>query len=289
MKLQVYTMQTPEEALAVAALGVDHVGVTPSQLGLPGEVDLEAARAIVEAVRGRAVAVALSVESDPDAIEAMVRAVRPDILHLCGLSGSLGPENVRTLPFDPSALTPSGVAGQRVLRTLPFDPSALTPSGVAGQRELRTLPEAVRARLPDLPIMQAVSVTGPEALDAALAYQEVVDYLILDTQAPDIPGIGASGATHDWTISREIVRRVRVPVVLAGGLSPENVAEAIRAVQPWGVDSLTYTNRPLPGGGFCKDLERVRGFVEAARDAWSLTKDEGRVTKDDAGLRPGMG
>jgi phosphoribosylanthranilate isomerase len=54
-------------------------------------------------------------------------------------------------------------------------------------------------------------------------------------------------------------------VVLAGGLSPENVAEAIRAVCPWGVDSLTYTNRPLAGGGFRKDLERVRGFVMNAR------------------------
>jgi phosphoribosylanthranilate isomerase len=220
MKIQIYTMQTPEEALAVAGLGVDHVGVTPSQRGLPGEVDLPTARAIVEAVRGRAVAVALSVESDPDAIEAMVRAVRPDILHLCGLSGSLQPEDVRPL----------------------------------------------RLRLPDLPLMQAVSVAGPEALDAALAYQDAADYLILDTQAPDIPGIGASGATHDWTISREIVRRVRVPVVLAGGLSPENVADAIRAVRPWGVDSLTHTNHPLPGGGFRKDLERVRGFVAAARE-----------------------
>jgi phosphoribosylanthranilate isomerase len=275
MKIQIYTMQTPEEALAVAAMGVDHVGVTPSQLGLPGEVDLAAARAIVEAVRGRAVAVALSVESDPDAIEDMVRAVRPDILHLCGLSGSLQPENVRALPFDPS-----GVAGQRELRTVPFDTLRTVPFDT-----LRTVPfdtlRTVRARLPGLPIMQAVSVTGPEALDAALAYQEAADYLILDTQAPDIPGIGASGATHDWTISREIVRRVRVPVVLAGGLSPENVADAIRAVRPWGVDSLTHTNHPLPGGGFRtelivlrKDLERVRGFVAAARDAWSLTKDE---------------
>jgi phosphoribosylanthranilate isomerase len=232
MKIQIYTMQTPEEALAVAGLGVDHVGVTPGQRGLPGEVDLAAARAIVEAVGGRATAVALSVEWDPGAIETMVHAVRPDILHLCGLpQGGLPPEGVR----------------------------------------------ALRARLPDLPLMQAISVTGPEALDAALAYQEVADYLILDTQAPDIPGIGASGATHDWAISREIVRRVRVPVVLAGGLSPENVAEAIRAVRPWGVDSLTHTNRPLAGGGFRKDLERVQAFVATARDAWSLMKDEAGV------------
>ena len=221
IKVQIYTMQTPEEALAVAALGVDHVGVTPGQRGLPGEVDVALARAIVEAVRGRAVAVALTVESDPVAIEAMVRAVRPDILHLCGLAGSLPPEAVREL----------------------------------------------RVRLSGLPIMQAVSVAGPESVDVALAYQGAADYLILDTQAPDIPGIGASGATHDWSISREIVQRVRVPVILAGGLSPENVAQAARAVRPWGVDSLTHTNHPLAGRGFRKDLEQVRRFVGAARDA----------------------
>jgi phosphoribosylanthranilate isomerase len=219
MKVQIYTIQSPEEAQAVAALGVDHVGVTPSQRGLPGEVDVTTARAIVEAMRGRAVGVALTVESDPKVIEAMVCAVKPDILHLCGLAGSLPPEAVCDL----------------------------------------------RARLSDLPIMQAVSVTGPEAVDVAVAYQEVVNYLILDTQAPDIPGIGASGETHDWAVSREIVRRVRVPVILAGGLSPENVAEAICAVRPWGVDSLTHTNRTLPGGGFRKDLDRVRQFVDAAQ------------------------
>lgn len=214
-------MQSPEEALAIAALGVDHVGVTPARRGLPGEVDVDMARAIVEAVRGRALAVALTVEADPVAIEAMVRAVRPDILHLCGLAGSLPPEAVREL----------------------------------------------RLRLPGLLLMQAVSVTGPEAIDVALAYQEVADYLILDTQAPDIPGIGASGATHDWSISRAIVQRVRVPVILAGGLSPDNVAQAVRAVHPWGVDSLTHTNHPLAGGGFRKDLEQVRQFVGVARDA----------------------
>ncbi len=126
---------------------------------------------------------------------------------------------------------------------------------------------ALRARLPGVPVMQAVSVTGPESIAEARAYAAVADYLILDTQDPGIAGVGASGATHDWRVSREIVRSVRVPVILAGGLSPENVAEAIRAVRPWGVDSLTHTSRQLPGGGFRKDLERVRAFIAAARSA----------------------
>jgi phosphoribosylanthranilate isomerase len=134
---------------------------------------------------------------------------------------------------------------------------AITPADVA----------ALRALLPGLPLLQAISVTGPDSIAEARAYAEVADMLILDTQAPDIPGLGASGKTHDWSISRAIVEAVRVPVIMAGGLSPENVADAVRAVRPWGVDSLTHTNTPLAGGGFRKDLDRVRAFVAAARAA----------------------
>jgi phosphoribosylanthranilate isomerase len=221
MKIQIYTMQTPEEAQALVALGVDHIGITPANRGLPGEVDFDTARAICAAVGQRAVKVALSVEADPDAITVMVRAVRPDVLHLCGLAGVVPPDVVR----------------------------------------------ALRVRLPGVRIMQAISVAGPEAIATAQAYQSVADYLILDTQAPDIAGIGASGQTHDWSISRRIVEESAIPVILAGGLSPDNVGAAIRAVRPWGVDSLTHTNQPLPGGGFRKDVERVRRFVAAARGA----------------------
>jgi phosphoribosylanthranilate isomerase len=212
-------MQTIDEALAVVALGVDHIGVTPSKIGLPGEVDFTTARAILDSIGNSAVGIALTVESNLDSIETMVQEVHPDILHLCGPENKLSPNDISTL----------------------------------------------KKSLPDLPIMQAVSVAGPEALDVALAYQKVADYLILDTQTQDIAGIGASGKTHDWNISREIVQKVHIPVILAGGLSPDNVAEAIKVVQPWGVDSLTHTNRQLPGGGFRKDLDRIRQFVMEAK------------------------
>lgn len=218
MKVQIYTMQTPDEAIAVARIGVDHIGVTPSDCGLPGELDYAASRAICEAAPAGVKTVALSVDGDLDAIVDMVRAVGPEILHLCGPRGTTPPDAVRTL----------------------------------------------RERLPGVEIMQAISVSGPEALGDARSYHGIADYLLLDTQAPDIGGIGASGATHDWNISRAIVAESPIPVILAGGLTPENVADAIRAVRPWGVDSLTHTNRPLPGGGFVKDLERIRGFVAAA-------------------------
>jgi phosphoribosylanthranilate isomerase len=74
-----------------------------------------------------------------------------------------------------------------------------------------------------------------------------------------------SGETHDWNISREIVRQIKIPVILAGGLSPENVAEAISHVQPWGVDSLTHTNQLLPDGSFRKDIDRVGKFMRAGK------------------------
>lgn len=221
MKVQIYTMQSPEEALAVVAAGVDHIGVTPSRRGLPGEIDLETARRIIEAVGSSAVRVALTVESDPAEIVSMVAAVRPDVLHLCGLRGDFLPPSVA----------------------------------------------ALRERIPGVAIMQAISVSGPEAIAEARDYAAVADYLILDTQAPDIAGIGASGKTHDWNVSREIVRQSRIPVILAGGLGPDNVAEAINRVRPWGVDSLTRTNQPLPGGGFRKDIALVRQFAAAAQQA----------------------
>jgi phosphoribosylanthranilate isomerase len=219
VRVQIYTMQSVTEAEAVAALGVDHVGVTPSNLGLPGEVGYALAAEMCGAVAGVATSVALSVDVDLGAIKDMVRAVEPDILHLCG---------------------PPGVVG---------------PGAVA---ELRRV-------LPDVAVMQAVAVTGPEAVDVARSYEAVADFLILDSVAPEIPGVGAAGTVHDWEVSAAVVAAVGVPVVLAGGLSPDNVVAAIAMVDPWGVDSLTHTNRPVEAGGFRKDMGLVSRFVSAAR------------------------
>lgn len=230
MFVQIYTAQSPQEALALAELGVDHVGLTPSQLGLPGEIDLETAAAAAAALRGVAVSVALSVSRDLEEIAAMTKTVRPDILHLCGLPGDVPPEAVRRL----------------------------------------------RTMIPDQRIMQAIAVSGPEAIADAVAYAKVSDLLILDSHAEDIAGVGAAGFVHDWSISAEIVRTVDIPVILAGGLSPNNVAEAIRIVRPWGVDSLTLTNLFLDGQRFVKDLDLVAAFVSHAKETAAARPDGSR-------------
>jgi phosphoribosylanthranilate isomerase len=83
-----------------------------------------------------------------------------------------------------------------------------------------------------------------------------VDAFLLDSININTGQVGGTGQTHDWTISREIARRVRRPVILAGGLNPENVAEAIRLVAPFGVD----VNSGTKGADGFKDAEKMRAF-----------------------------
>jgi phosphoribosylanthranilate isomerase len=221
---QVYTAQTPDEARAVARLGVDHVGVTISGRGLPGEVDASTGREIVTAMAdGPSRCVALTVETSIEKIEDFAVDVEPDILHLCGDTASVGP---------------SAVAELR---------SRLRRSGL------------------DMALMQAIGVSGPESVDLALAFEPHVDWIILDSVSESVEGIGAAGVVHDWEVSREIVQATSVPVILAGGLGPDNVAEAIATVRPAGVDSLTRTNRYHRDGSFVKDLGAVERFVDMAR------------------------
>ncbi len=125
----------------------------------------------------------------------------------------------------------------------------------------------VRSRIDkDIRIMAAIPMTGPEALEVACERAIHSDYLLLDSIADSETGItGVTGQTHDWSISRKIVEAVSIPVILAGGLSPENVADAIEAVRPWGVDSYTRTNPP--GDRLNKDLSLVSAFIRNAHDA----------------------
>jgi len=98
--------------------------------------------------------------------------------------------------------------------------------------------EDLRQALPGISLVQVIHVTGPEAVHEALAISSHVDAILLDSgnQSLKVKELGGTGRTHDWELSRAIRESVEVPVYLAGGLKPENVAEAIRAVRPFGVD-----------------------------------------------------
>lgn len=123
----------------------------------------------------------------------------------------------------------------------------------------------LRAALPHLKIIRAVHVTGPEARAKARSLERQVDALILDTFDPDTGRHGATGKTHDWNVSRQLVETSRVPIILAGGLTADNLGEAIRVVQPWGVD--VHTGVEDEDGH--RSFDKIRAFVAAAKAARS--------------------
>jgi phosphoribosylanthranilate isomerase len=96
----------------------------------------------------------------------------------------------------------------------------------------------LREALPGVSLVQVVHVTGPEAVDEAVAVAPHVDAVLLDSgnQSLAIKELGGTGRTHDWSLSRKIREAIEAPLFLAGGLNPANVAAAIREVQPFGID-----------------------------------------------------
>jgi phosphoribosylanthranilate isomerase len=218
VKIQIYSMTSVADAVAVADASADLIGVVVARAGImPEGVEERMAREIIEAIQPRATGVALTLATDPDEICAMVEAVRPAILHIA--AAVVSPEEC----------------------------------------------DEIREQIAPVKVMRTIGVKGPEAIRWADIYQQAADYILLDSYAGVGTQAGTAGKPHEWTISRRVVERSRIPVVLAGGLAPENVAEAISAVKPWGVDSFTQTD--LVGQRGRKDLARVREFIASVRAA----------------------
>jgi phosphoribosylanthranilate isomerase len=114
-------------------------------------------------------------------------------------------------------------------------------------------------------LMLTVPVVDEASVDEAVRLAPMGDYLLLDSSHPSTGVVGATGLVHDWDLSARIVATVGCPVVLAGGLGPDNVAAAIRRVRPAGVDSETRTSRD--GDRRRKDLAKVDAFIANATAA----------------------
>ena len=128
--------------------------------------------------------------------------------------------------------------------------------------------DIIRDALPYLKIVKAVHVMDESAITAAKRYEPHADALILDTRTEE--KIGGTGIPHDWKISARIVAGSAIPVILAGGLTPENVAEAIRKVRPYGVDVHTGIKK-----GGIRNPERTLAFAHEARNALSNHESRG--------------
>jgi phosphoribosylanthranilate isomerase len=197
-------------------------------LGVEWRDDLEdRARAMLDTFRGRTTVVILPIHQDLDRIAQMAQALQPDVVHLCP----------NDLP------TPEELGAFRRA----IDPVKLMMA---------------------IPVAAAPHAHRIDSVGIAVGYDPYADFFLLDTKLLDeddpVPGyLGITGKVHDWTVSRAIVEACKTPVILAGGLNPDNVAEGIRQVKPWGVDANTQLN--LERGR--KDLPKCRAFIDNARAA----------------------
>jgi phosphoribosylanthranilate isomerase len=121
--------------------------------------------------------------------------------------------------------------------------------------------KSLRKTLPHIKIIKNFHVNGSDIIQAMRPFEAVVDAFILDTLDLANDKVGGTGLTHDWNISSEVVRVISRPVILAGGLNPENVEDAIRIVKPYGVDADTGLK---DSNGF-KDRTKVINFVYRAK------------------------
>jgi len=154
-------------------------------------------------------------------------------------------------------------------------PPFVTPVGLfvdAAEAEVEAVLEHVRLQMlqfhgsetPEycarfgMPYLKAVRVKpGVDLLEYAARYTSAQG-LLLDAFVEGVPG--GTGLAFDW---RLIPAELPLPVVLAGGLTPENVAEAIRRVRPWAVDVSSGVERERGK----KDAARIAAFIKGARNA----------------------
>jgi phosphoribosylanthranilate isomerase len=101
--------------------------------------------------------------------------------------------------------------------------------------------QTLRAALPEVRLVQVIHVQSEASVREAIQIAPACDALLLDSGRPDaaVRELGGTGRVHDWSLSREIVERVDVPVYLAGGLDPANVRDAMAIVSPHGLDLCT--------------------------------------------------
>ncbi|MFH1075608.1 MAG: hypothetical protein V1753_02005 [Pseudomonadota bacterium] len=238
--VQIYEVQDPFEADALIGLGVDHIG---SVL-----LDKDAWRQsllkdVVRVSREKGVKNSfIPLFSAQDTILHAAEYYSPDIMHFCDrLTDNHGKKGVFV--------------------------------------SIIKLQKAVKERFPEIKIMRSIPISvhkgliRAETLEIAKELEPVSDYFLIDTwlEKEPVEGfIGVTGRLCDWETASQLVAATTIPVILAGGMSPDNVFEGICKVRPFGVDSCTGTNATSFNGKpvrFKKDLGKVKRFIEETRRA----------------------
>ena len=246
--IQIYEVQTASEAEKLIELGVDNIGsviVSEREWRIP---IIKETINFIDSTDSKSSLIMLF--SELNNIFRALDYYRPDILHFC--------EDIAS------------------------------PYSIYGNCEdLILLQQNIKEKFPEIKLMRSIPITQSgmknqvASIEIARMFEPVSDYFLTDTLLVQSSGsglknqpvegfVGITGRTCDWDIAAELVESSSIPVILAGGLSPDNVFDGIKRVCPAGVDSCTGTNsldfkgKPIR---FQKDLEKVKRFVEEARRA----------------------
>ncbi len=180
---------------------------------------------------------------DADTARRVIAAAQcPAVVLTCDLSASAAETLARAL--EPFAMQ---LAGDEDMDTV----GELTRGGIRVWKSLHVRPDETASALPAL-------LTQAEAYVAAGADTIVLDTAVL---AGGVKRHGGTGRTHDWDLAREVIAQTRVPVLVAGGITPENAARALAATGAWGVDVSSGVELS-PGH---KDPGKISALIEAVR------------------------
>jgi phosphoribosylanthranilate isomerase len=249
MIVQIYEIQTLAEAESMISLGVDHVGSVITAKVAWADKNVKAVLDLARQAGKKSSLIPLF--SDSGTICRCLDYQQPDIVHFC----------------------------ETMVPTQPLDKDV---------EHLLAFHETVRRHFPHIKIMRSIPIpepgdrSGAAVISIAKLFEPLTDYFLTDTQlrinavtdigaSQPVSGfVGITGKVCDWRIAAELVECSSIPVILAGGLGPQNVLDGILRVKPAGVDSCTGTNAKDSMGSnirFKKDPHKVSRFIAAARQA----------------------
>lgn len=248
MIIQVYEIQTPEEADKIIDLGVTNLGsVVLSQADWRVPLIHETIRRIHSCGLQSSL---IPLFQDTEVISRVLDYYAPDIVHFC------------------DAFIGAHDAESHVSRLLDIQ-------------------QSIRAKYPEMAMMRTIPISRPGLADPRLvmtladAFEPVSDFFLIDTVTAEPTGgaissepvegfVGITGKICDWDVAAALVDHAKIPVILAGGISAENAYAAVHHVRPAGIDSCTGTNAVGADGlpiRFRKDRRKVKRLVQETRRA----------------------
>lgn len=263
--IQIYEVQTPDEAEKLIEIGIDHIGSVILSSDTWKDREIKETVNLVKSASFKSSLIPLF--SDIDTISNMLDFYQPDIVHFCEalINGNV------------NGLMKENVMPENVIRHCEY---------------LSENQEKIKKRFPDVNIMRSIPIpisgkagTYP-IFDFVKIFEPTSDFFLTDTlllntlqegedtsELQPVNGfVGITGLTCDWDVAKKMVEKSKIPVILAGGINPDNVYDGISHVKPHGVDSCTGTNKVDEKGQsirFKKDFEKVKKLVKFVRKAES--------------------